>query len=60
VALVKGGEGYAVHCTWLRPDGTGKARIEPDKAMMGAASGGAVRLSAGAEQLGHLRAPRAG
>jgi hypothetical protein len=35
VALVKDGEGYAVHRTWLRPDGTGKARIEPDKAMMG-------------------------
>lgn len=47
VALVEGGEGFAVHRTYLRPDGVGKAPIEPDKAMLGATAGGAVRLAHG-------------
>ncbi|WP_346346491.1 DUF7146 domain-containing protein [Thetidibacter halocola] len=45
VALVEGGDGFAVHRTYLRADGTGKAALDPDKAMLGAVSGGAVRLS---------------
>lgn len=44
VALVEGGEGFAVHRTYLRADGTGKAAVEPAKAMLGAVQGGAVRL----------------
>ena len=48
VALVEGGEGFAVHRTYLRPDGAGKAAVEPAKAMLGAVAGGAVRLSEGA------------
>jgi hypothetical protein len=44
LALVEGGEGFAVHRTYLRPDGSGKAAIDPAKAMLGAVSGGAVRL----------------
>ena len=44
VALVEGGDGFAVHRTYLRPDGAGKAEVEPAKAMLGAVAGGAVRL----------------
>lgn len=45
VALVEGGEGFAVHRTYLLPDGSGKAVVDPPKAMLGAVAGGAVRLS---------------
>jgi len=38
---------FAVHRTYLRPDGMGKADVTPAKAMLGPASGGAVRLSKG-------------
>lgn len=47
VALVDGGDGFAVHRTYLRPDGLGKADVEPAKAMLGATSGGAVRVTEG-------------
>lgn len=47
VALVDGGEGFAVHRTYLAPDGTGKADVDPAKAMLGAVTGGAVRLTGG-------------
>jgi hypothetical protein len=45
VALVEGGDVFAVHRTYLLPDGSGKERIEPNKMMLGAVAGGAVRLS---------------
>lgn len=45
VALVEGGEGAAVHRTYLRPDGSGKADVQPNKAMLGGVGGGAVRLA---------------
>lgn len=45
VALVEGAERLAVHRTYLREDGTGKAAVEPQKAMLGPVAGGAVRLS---------------
>jgi hypothetical protein len=51
VALVEGAGLPAVHRTWLRPDGSGKADIEPAKAMLGATAGGAVRLSDGPSRL---------
>lgn len=51
VALVQGGEGFAVHRTYLRADGASKAPIDPPKAMLGATSGGAVRLSEGPSRL---------
>jgi putative DNA primase/helicase len=35
----------AVHCTYLRADGTGKADIERTKAIIGPIAGGAVRLA---------------
>ena len=47
VALVEGAAGFAVHRTYLRGDGTGKASVTPDKAMLGPCAGGAVRLSQG-------------
>ena len=45
VALVEGGGFFAVHRTYLRADGSGKADIEPVKMMLGPCAGGAVRLS---------------
>lgn len=45
VARVDGGTAFAVHRTYLRGDGTGKAPVDPPKAMLGACAGGAVRLS---------------
>lgn len=47
VALVQGSDAFAVHRTYLRPDGSGKAAIEPAKAMLGVVAGGAVRLTEG-------------
>lgn len=47
VALVEGAERFAVHRTYLRPDGSGKATVKPAKAMLGAVRGGAVRLAHG-------------
>jgi hypothetical protein len=51
IARIEGAERFAVHRTYLRPDGSGKAGAEPAKAMLGAVAGGAVRLSQGAEAL---------
>ncbi|WP_417463046.1 toprim domain-containing protein [Kordiimonas sp.] len=47
VALVEGGDGFAVHRTYLSmiaSEKAAKAEIEPNKAMLGATAGGAVRL----------------
>ena len=46
VAAVRTVEGamVAVHRTYLRAEGTGKADVEPSKAMLGSCRGGAVRL----------------
>lgn len=51
IARVDGGGGAAVHRTYLRPDGSGKATIAPNKAMLGAVAGGAVKLTEGAGPL---------
>lgn len=51
VAVVEGSERFAIHRTYLRADGLGKAAIDPAKAMLGTVAGGAVRLSAGAGKL---------
>lgn len=45
VALVEGGDRLAVHRTYLRPDGRGKAEAEPARAMLGTVVGGAVRIA---------------
>lgn len=44
VARIDGLSRLAIHRTYLRADGSGKAEVEPAKAMQGAALGGAVRL----------------
>jgi len=52
VALAEGGDGCAVHRTFLRPDGAGKAGLQGgDKLMLGGTQGGAVRLSDGPSRL---------
>jgi hypothetical protein len=51
VAAVQGAGLPAVHRTYLRADGSGKADIEPAKAMLGATAGGAVRLAGGPSRL---------
>ena len=45
IAQVQGVEFFAVHRTYLCPDGQGKAAIEPAKAMLGGCKGGAVALT---------------
>lgn len=51
IARVEGSERFAVHRTYLRPDGSGKATSKPAKAMLGQVTGGAVRLSGGPDAL---------
>jgi hypothetical protein len=47
VATIEGGNDFAVHRTYLSRDGHGKAEVDPVKAMLGAAAGGAVRIRLG-------------
>lgn len=51
LAIVEGGAGFAVHRTYLRGDGTGKAPVDPPKAMLGSVAGGAVCLTEGPGRL---------
>lgn len=44
------GELIGIHRTYLRPDGSGKAAVEPVKAMLGRVVGGAVRLAPAANR----------
>jgi len=48
---IEGSNGFAVHRTYLAPDGAGKADISPSKTMLGPTMGGAVRLSSGSGRL---------
>jgi phage/plasmid primase-like uncharacterized protein len=47
VAAVQAADGriVAIHRTWLRLDGFGKADVEPQKAALGPIAGGGVRLA---------------
>jgi phage/plasmid primase-like uncharacterized protein len=47
VALIQSADGQftAVHRTWLRTDGKGKAEVKKNKMMLGTTSGGAVRFA---------------
>ncbi|WP_227288070.1 toprim domain-containing protein [Boseongicola sp. H5] len=45
VARVEGCESFAVHRTYLKPDGRGKAAVDLPKVMLGSVKGGSVRLS---------------
>lgn len=47
VAMVEGADRFALHRTYLRADGSGKAEVSPAKAMLGAVTGGAVRVADG-------------
>lgn len=51
VALVEGSSGFAVHRTYLREDGSGKASLNQEKLLLGASSGGSVRLANGSGPL---------
>ena len=51
VAVVEGVPDFAVRRTYLSADGSWKADIEPNKAMLGGVTGGAVRLSEAARPL---------
>ncbi len=51
VARVDGGQGFAVHRTYLTADGRAKANVEAPKVMLGPVGGGAVRLSTEARRL---------
>ena len=46
LALVEGGEGFAIHRTYLTADGV-KAAVDPVKMALGAVAGGSVRLICG-------------
>ncbi len=45
------GELMAVHRTWLKSDGSGKADIEPNKMMLGQVMGSAVQLAQAAPEM---------
>ena len=45
LAVVEGAANFALHRTYLAPNGSGKAKVDPPKAMLGNVSGGAVRLA---------------
>ena len=53
VAAIKVPEGrfVGVHRTWLKPDGTGKAEVKPNKKALGRERGCAVHLTAGAPEV---------
>jgi len=51
LAIVQGTVSFAVHRTYLLGDGSGKATIRPNKMMLGAVAGGAVRISEGSGAL---------
>ncbi|CUK08390.1 conjugative transfer relaxase protein TraI [Shimia thalassica] len=51
IALVEGSDRFAVHRTYLKHDGSGKADTDPAKMMLGSVSGGAVRLRQGHDAL---------
>lgn len=51
VARLEGAGSFAVHRTYLRADGHGKADVDPPRAMLGATAGAAVRLSEGPQGL---------
>jgi hypothetical protein len=45
------GQAVAIHRTFLAPDGSGKAPVDPQKMMLGPCRGGAVRLAPAAEHV---------
>lgn len=51
IARVDGAAGFAIHRTFIRPDGGGKADVGTQKAMLGATAGGHVTLAEAAPAL---------
>ena len=51
LALVEGCADFALHRTYLQPDGSAKAAVTTTKAMLGSVRGGAVRLCEGPGRL---------
>jgi len=51
IGYVEGGDGFALHRTYLKRDGSGKASVMPAKAMLGQTKGGAVGLTLGQSRL---------
>ncbi|MCA0943380.1 toprim domain-containing protein [Salipiger pacificus] len=51
VAGIGGCEHFAIHRTYLLPDGSGKADVEPNKVILGPCRGGVVELSASGSPL---------
>jgi len=51
IAAVQGNKLAAVHRTYLRSDGSGKADVDTPKMMLGATAGAAVRVTEAHEQL---------
>jgi hypothetical protein len=47
VSNITGSSSFAIHRTYLRDDGLGKANLDPVKVMLGPVAGGTVRLSSG-------------
>lgn len=47
VARVDGGDGFAIHRTFLHPSGRGKTSSDPAKMMLGEVLGGGVRVATG-------------
>ncbi|RLL73047.1 DUF7146 domain-containing protein [Paenirhodobacter hankyongi] len=47
IACIDAPRGFAVHRTYLKPDGSAKAAVTPTKTMLGPTRGGAVKLSRG-------------
>lgn len=59
-AMTTGKRVTALHRTFLKPDGSGKAERRKAKTMIGTASGAAIRISAGPSGLSPTRAETAG
>jgi hypothetical protein len=59
-AMTRGKKLAAVHRTYLKPDGSGKADMAKAKLMFGPARGAAIRLSSGPSGLSPSRAAAAG
>jgi hypothetical protein len=59
-AMTRGSVFAAIHCTWLAPDGSGKAPVTPAKKMVGPVRGSAIRLASGPTGLSPAMAAKGG
>jgi hypothetical protein len=54
------GDITGVHCTYLAPDGSGKAKVDPQKIMLGKAAGSVIRVANGETLMSPEEAAAAG